>query len=56
VEKRKWTILGAEIGRKWQLRTQEKQMATEFRINGQAVSSDAPPDTPLLWVIANNSS
>jgi aerobic-type carbon monoxide dehydrogenase small subunit (CoxS/CutS family) len=26
-------------------------MATEFRINGQAVSSDAPPQTPLLWVI-----
>jgi len=26
-------------------------MATEFRINGQAVSSDAPPYTPLLWVI-----
>ncbi len=26
-------------------------MATEFRINGQAVSSEAPPQTPLLWVI-----
>ena len=26
-------------------------MATEFRINGQVVSSDAPPQTPLLWVI-----
>ena len=26
-------------------------MATEFRINGQAVSSDAPTATPLLWVI-----
>jgi isoquinoline 1-oxidoreductase alpha subunit len=28
-----------------------EQMATEFRINGQAVSSDAPAATPLLWVI-----
>jgi isoquinoline 1-oxidoreductase subunit alpha len=26
-------------------------MATEFRINGQAVSCDAPAETPLLWVI-----
>ena len=26
-------------------------MATEFRINGQGVNSDAPPRTPLLWVI-----
>jgi hypothetical protein len=26
-------------------------MATEFRINGQAGSSDAPPQTPLLCVI-----
>src|ERR1700726_5037594 len=26
-------------------------MATSFRINGRAVSSDAPPVTPLLWVI-----
>ena len=26
-------------------------MATEFRINGQAVSSEAPPQTPLLWEI-----
>jgi isoquinoline 1-oxidoreductase alpha subunit len=26
-------------------------MATSFRINGRAVASDAPPDTPLLWVI-----
>jgi isoquinoline 1-oxidoreductase alpha subunit len=26
-------------------------MATSFRINGRAVTSDAPPDTPLLWVI-----
>ena len=26
-------------------------MATEFRINGQAASSDAPTATPLLWVI-----
>jgi hypothetical protein len=28
-----------------------EQMATEFRVNGQAVSSDAPTATPLLWVI-----
>jgi isoquinoline 1-oxidoreductase alpha subunit len=28
-----------------------EKMATEFRINGQAVSSDAPTATPLLWVI-----
>ena len=26
-------------------------MLTEFRINGQAVRSDAPTATPLLWVI-----
>jgi isoquinoline 1-oxidoreductase subunit alpha len=26
-------------------------MAIAFRINGQAVSSDAPAETPLLWVI-----
>jgi len=26
-------------------------MATSFRINGRAVTSDAPRDTPLLWVI-----
>ena len=26
-------------------------MATEFLINSQAVSSDAPTATPLLWVI-----
>ena len=26
-------------------------MATSFRINGRAVTSDAPPGTPLLWVI-----
>lgn len=23
----------------------------EFTLNGEAVSSDSPPDTPLLWVI-----
>ncbi len=23
----------------------------EFELNGQAVTSDSPPDTPLLWVI-----
>ena len=26
-------------------------MATRFTINAKSVSSDAPPDTPLLWVI-----
>src|SRR5882757_211154 len=26
-------------------------MAISFRINGQAISSDAPSETPLLWVI-----
>jgi isoquinoline 1-oxidoreductase alpha subunit len=26
-------------------------MATDFSINGHAVSSDAPGETPLLWVI-----
>jgi isoquinoline 1-oxidoreductase alpha subunit len=26
-------------------------MSITFRINGQAVSSEAPPQTPLLWII-----
>ena len=26
-------------------------MATNFTVNGKAVSVDAPPDTPLLWVL-----
>ena len=26
-------------------------MATQFSINGSAASSNAPADTPLLWVI-----
>lgn len=26
-------------------------MAVVLRVNGQSISSDAPPDTPLLWVI-----
>jgi isoquinoline 1-oxidoreductase alpha subunit len=26
-------------------------MATRFTVNSKTVSSDAPPDTPLLWVI-----
>jgi len=26
-------------------------MATRFTVNAKSVSSDAPPDTPLLWVI-----
>jgi isoquinoline 1-oxidoreductase alpha subunit len=29
----------------------EEAMATNFTVNGTAVSSDAPPATPLLWVI-----
>jgi isoquinoline 1-oxidoreductase alpha subunit len=29
----------------------EGPMPIMFRINGQAVSSDAPPPTPLLWII-----
>src|SRR3989440_3774475 len=28
-----------------------KHMATNFTVNGKAASTDAPPDTPLLWVI-----
>lgn len=27
---------------------------TEFELNGQSVSSDSPPDTPLLWVIRDD--
>ena len=26
-------------------------MATNFTVNGKAASTDAPPATPLLWVI-----
>jgi isoquinoline 1-oxidoreductase alpha subunit len=26
-------------------------MATNFTVNGEAASTDAPPATPLLWVI-----
>jgi isoquinoline 1-oxidoreductase subunit alpha len=26
-------------------------MPTTFRVNGRTVSADAPPETPLLWVI-----
>ena len=26
-------------------------MPITFRINGKAVSSEAPPQTPLLWII-----
>jgi len=26
-------------------------MATNFTVNGKAVSTNAPPETPLLWVI-----
>src|SRR6266567_466463 len=34
-----------------QLSRRKRKMATSFRINGRAVTSDALPDTPLLWVI-----
>jgi len=30
---------------------EEEDMSTAFQINGRSVSSDAPPQTPLLWVI-----
>lgn len=30
---------------------EEEAMATNFIVNGKAVSTDAPPATPLLWVI-----
>jgi isoquinoline 1-oxidoreductase alpha subunit len=26
-------------------------MSVEFVVNGERVSSDAPPDTPLLWIL-----
>ena len=26
-------------------------MATNFLVNGRAATTNAPPDTPLLWVI-----
>jgi isoquinoline 1-oxidoreductase alpha subunit len=26
-------------------------MTVAFKVNGQPVTSDAPPDTPLLWII-----
>jgi isoquinoline 1-oxidoreductase alpha subunit len=29
----------------------EDLMATNFTVNGKTASTDAPPDTPLLWVI-----
>src|SRR5580658_4177697 len=29
----------------------EEKMAFEFKINGKAARSEAPPSTPLLWVI-----
>ena len=29
----------------------EEMMATNFTVNGKAASTDAPPSTPLLWVI-----
>src|SRR6187455_3777097 len=32
-------------------RFKEGAMATNFTVNGKAASTDAPADTPLLWVI-----
>jgi isoquinoline 1-oxidoreductase alpha subunit len=32
-------------------RSREKAMPTAFIVNGKAASTDAPPATPLLWVI-----
>ena len=32
-------------------RNQEEAMATNFILNGKPASTDAPPQTPLLWVI-----
>src|SRR5215470_12766516 len=29
----------------------EEPMAFDFKVNGKAAHSDAPPSTPLLWVI-----
>src|SRR5438132_13189461 len=29
----------------------EEAMATNFTVNGKAVSTNAPPETPLLWLI-----
>ena len=39
------------IGELKAYRTKEEPMPITFRINGQGVSSDAPPQTPLLWII-----
>src|SRR5262249_30245018 len=32
-------------------KSEEEEMPVAFQINGRSVSSEAPPDTPLLWVI-----
>jgi isoquinoline 1-oxidoreductase subunit alpha len=29
----------------------EDQMTVQFKVNGKAAQADAPPQTPLLWVI-----
>jgi hypothetical protein len=47
--KLEWAILISEVLS--QLNAEEKQMAIDFRINGEGVRSEAPADTPLLWVI-----
>ena len=47
--KLEWAILISEVVS--QLNAEEKQMAIDFRINGNGVRSEAPADTPLLWVI-----
>src|SRR5262249_5974823 len=31
--------------------SREETMSTNFTVNGKAASTDAPPATPLLWVI-----
>src|SRR6478752_779139 len=37
--------------RPWARGSREGVMATNFLVNGKAATTDAPPDTPLLWVI-----
>src|SRR5262245_28771913 len=32
-------------------RPREEAMATNFLVNGRAATTEAPPETPLLWVI-----
>ena len=37
--------------RPWARGSREEAMATNFLVNGKAATTDAPPETPLLWVI-----